>query len=226
MILYLMSQFIGEKLYRMTKAAERLGVTAQTVKTWIYSGKLRTLRTVGGEHRIPESEIHRILGVPPEKKSVIVYSRVSTRGQKDDLDTQEILLEKYAIDKGFSNIIKIKDIGSGLNQKRRGLLQMFKMVDSNDVDTIIVNYKDRLTRFGFDYLASYFKSHGVSIIVINETEIQDPQKELVDDLIAIVTSFSGKIYGMRSNKAKKIVESIEKEVKERAIAQDGQDNVA
>jgi predicted site-specific integrase-resolvase len=89
-----------------------------------------------------------------------------------------------------------------------------------------VNYKDRLTRFGFDYLASYFKSHGVSIIVLKETEIQDPQKELVDDLIAIVTSFSGKIYGMRSNKAKKIVKSFEKEVKERAIDQDGQDNIA
>jgi excisionase family DNA binding protein len=226
MILYLMSQFIGEKLYRMTKAAERLGVTAQTVKTWIYSGKLHTLRTVGGEHRIPESEIHRILGIPQEKKNVIVYSRVSTQGQKDDLETQGKLLEKIAVERGFSNIVKISDIGSGLNQKRRGLLQMFKMVDSNDVDTIIVNYKDRLTRFGFDYLASYFKSHGVSIIVINETEIQDPQKELVDDLIAIVTSFSGKIYGMRSNKAKKIVKSFEKEVKERAIDQDGQDNIA
>lgn len=215
-----MSKYIGEKLYRMTKAANRLGVTAQTVKNWIYAGKLHTLRTVGGEHRIPESEIQRVLGVEPDRKKNVVYSRVSTQGQKNDLVVQEKLLENYAIEKGFSNIVKINDIGSGLNQKRRGLLNLFKMIDNNEIDTIIVNYKDRLTRFGFDYLVSYFKSHGVSVIVINETEVQDPHKELVDDLIAIVTSFSGKIYGMRSNKAKKIVQSIEKEVKKRAVDQD------
>ncbi|TXT62017.1 MAG: hypothetical protein BAJALOKI1v1_1050011 [Promethearchaeota archaeon] len=86
------------------------------------------------------------------------------------------------------------------------------MVNNNEVSAVIVTYKDRLTRFGFNYLESYFTSHGTRIIVLNREEVQDPQKELVDDLIAIVTSFSGKVYGYRSHKARWIVSHLKKEV--------------
>jgi predicted site-specific integrase-resolvase len=87
------------------------------------------------------------------------------------------------------------------------------MISNNEIDTIIVNYKDRLTRFGFEYLETNFNSHGATIVVLNHEEVQDPQKELVDDLIAIVTLFSGKIYGLRSHKVKKIVSGIKQEMK-------------
>jgi predicted site-specific integrase-resolvase len=109
--------------------------------------------------------------------------------------------------------VKLRDIASGLNGKRVGLFRLFKMISNDEVDTIIVNYKDRLTRFGFEYLKTYFNSHGATIVVLNHEEVQDPQIELVDELIAIVTSFSGKIYGLRSHKAKRIVSGIKQEVK-------------
>ncbi len=75
-----------------------------------------------------------------------------------------------------------------------------------------MNYKDRLTRFGFEYLKSYFDLHGAKVLVLNQEAIQDPQNELVEDLIVIVASFSGKIYGLRSHKAKKIVQRGKQEV--------------
>lgn len=208
-----MSEFLGESLYRIGKASHRLGVSIPTVRNWIYSGKLTTLRTMGGEHRIPESEIRRVLGIVNKERKTVIYSRVSSQGQKSDLTTQEQLLEQYAIKNGYSTIVKLNDIASGLNGKRGGLNKLFDMVSNNEVDVVIVNYKDRLTRFGFHYLESYFKAHQTRIIVLNQDEIQDPQKELVDDLIAIVTSFSGKIYGLRSHKAKHIVRTLKTEVK-------------
>ena len=208
-----MSSFLGEELYRIGKASKRLGVSIPTIRNWIYSGKLYTLRTAGGEHGIPESEIRRILGVPTLRKKTILYSRVSTQGQKKDLETQEQLLEHHAVVNGYRNIVKLRDIASGLNGKRPGLNRLFKMISNNEVDVIIVNYKDRLTRFGFDYSETYFTSHGANIVVLNLEEEQDPHKELVDDLIAIVTSFSGKTYGLRSHEAKKIMKGLKQEVK-------------
>ena len=88
-----MSSFFGEELYRIGKASKRLGVSILTVRNWIYSEKLNALRTAGGEYEIPESEIRRVLGVPILKKKTILYSRVSTQGQKKDLERQELLLE-------------------------------------------------------------------------------------------------------------------------------------
>jgi excisionase family DNA binding protein len=208
----MVNSFLGQKLYRVGKAASNLGVTVQTLKNWIYAGKIQSLKTAGGEHRIPESEIKRILGIKEEEKKNIIYARVSSRDQAKDLETQLDLLESFVIKNGHSNIIKMKDIGSGINPKRKELLKLFKMVDENEISNVFITYKDRLTRFGFGYLEHYFNSHGVTISIINDEEVKDPQKELVDDLIAIVTSFSGKIYGMRSHKSKKIVEAVKKEV--------------
>ncbi|MFX1294178.1 MAG: recombinase family protein [Promethearchaeota archaeon] len=96
------------------------------------------------------------------------------------------MLEHFAIENGYINLVKFRDIASGLNLKRRGLRKIFKLIDANKIATIIVNYKDRLNRFGFKYLKSYFNLHGTKILVLNQEAIQDPQKELVDDLIAIV----------------------------------------
>jgi excisionase family DNA binding protein len=208
----MVNSFLGQKLYRVGKAATNLGVTVQTLKNWIYAGKIQSLKTAGGEHRISESEIKRILGIKEEEKKNIIYARVSSRDQAKDLETQLDLLESFVIKNGHSNIIKMKDIGSGINSKRKELLKLFKMVDENEISNVFITYKDRLTRFGFGYLEHYFNSHGVIISIINDEEVKDPQKELVEDLIAIVTSFSGKIYGMRSHKSKKIVEAVKKEV--------------
>ncbi len=136
-----------------------------------------------------------------------------SQGQKSDLTTQEQLLEQYAIKNEYNNFVKLKCIASGLNGKRYGLNKLFDIVSNNKVDIVIMNYKARLTRFGFHYLETYFKAHQTRIIVLHQNEIQDSQKELVDDLIAIVTSFSDNIYELRSHKAKYIVRALKTEVK-------------
>jgi excisionase family DNA binding protein len=84
-----MSEFLGDHLYRIGKASQRLGVSIPIIRNWIYSGKITTLRIAGGDHRIPEAEIRRILGIPQKEGKTFIYSRVSSQGQNSDLATQK-----------------------------------------------------------------------------------------------------------------------------------------
>ena len=179
---------------------------------WLKAHKIQSMRTLGGEYRFSSTEINRILGVkPPKNRKTVLYSRVSSRDQVKDLESQEALLEQFALKNGYSQIVKLKDVGSGLNPKCPNFTKMLKLINNQEVAVIIIAYRDRLTRFGFEYLESYFQSHDTKIMVLNQEEIQDPQKELVADLIAIITSFSGKIYGLRSHKTKKLIRNMRAE---------------
>ncbi len=104
---------------------------------------------------------------------------------------------------GIDNPLIFRDIASGLNTKRTGLQKMCRLIGEGTVNRVIVAYKDRLTRFGFNYLKRYFSSHGASITIINRTEAKGVQNELVQDLIAIITSFSGRVHDMRSRGKRK-----------------------
>jgi len=194
------------RLYRTGEVAKKLGVSKMTVLRWIKSGKLKAHR-IGKEYRVPESEILRILeGKLPDK--VIIYARVSSRDQKEDLERQVEYLKHYCSSKGYQVAKIITDVSSGLNENRRGLKQLFKLVESGEVTKVVITYRDRLTRIGFKYLEQYFNSHGVEIEVIFDDEEKTPEKELVEDLLAIVTSFAGKLYGMRSHKKKRLIEVV------------------
>ncbi|ALV63510.1 hypothetical protein ADU37_CDS18110 [Thermococcus sp. 2319x1] len=193
------------RLYRTGRASELLGISKPTLIRKIKSGEIKAYR-VGREYRIPESEIKRLLeGKTLEK--VVIYARVSSRDQKEDLERQVEHLKNYCSSKGYQVIKIITDISSGLNENRKGLKQLFKLVESGEVGKVVITYKDRLTRFGFKYLENYFNSHGVEIEAIFDDE-EKTEKELVEDLIAIVTSFAGKLYGMRSHKTKRLIEAV------------------
>ena len=194
------------RLYRTGEAAKRLGVTRMTVLRWIKAGKIKAYK-VGREHRIPESEIKRILeGKVPDE--VVIYARVSSRDQKEDLERQVEYLKGYCTTKGYKVARIITDIASGLNEDRKGLRQLFRLVESGEITKVVITCRDRLTRFGFRYLEQYFSSHGVEIEVIFDDESKTPEKELVEDLLSIVTSFAGKLYGIRSHKKKRLVEAV------------------
>jgi len=194
------------KLYRTGEVAKKLGVSKMTVLRWIKTGKLKAHR-IGKEYRVPESEIKRILeGKIPDK--VVIYARVSSRDQKEDIEKQVEYIKNYCSSRGYQVAKILTDISSGLNENRRGLKQLFKLVESGEVTKVIITYRDRLTRFGFRYLEQCFNSHGVEIEVIFDDEEKTPEKELVEDLLAIVTSFAGKLYGMRSHKKKRLVEAV------------------
>lgn len=182
----------------MKEACLLLGLHPRTIQKWDKQGKIRVVRTPGGRRRIPESEIRRLQG---EKgiRSIIGYARVSSNTQKDDLKRQV----EYLRQSGVQEVIT--DIGSGLNEKRKGFLRLLDRVLHNEVDKVVILYEDRLTRFGFDTLKKVFEAHGTTIEVLNQTDVKPPQQELVEDLITIISHFSGKLYGMRSHKQKEVV---------------------
>ena len=199
-----------EKHYTMKEASKILGVTVKTLQRWDKEGKIRCIRTAGGRRRIPESEIKRILGLREERK-VVGYARVSGKSErrKEDLKRQIEVIKEYSKRLGIEEIEVIKDIGSGLNENRKGFQKLLDLVLNNEVSKVIVTHKDRLTRFGFETLKRIFEKHGTEIVVIYDKD-SDSKEELVEDLITIIAHFAGKLYGMRSHKYKKVVEDAKK----------------
>jgi len=193
---------VPERLYTLKEACLLLGLHPRTIQKWDKQGKIRVLRTLGGRRRIPESEIRRLQG---ERgiRSIIGYARVSSPTQRDDLERQV----EYLRQRGVQEVVT--DIGSGLNEKRRGFLRLLDRVLHNEVDKVVVLCEDRLTRFGFDTLRIVFEAHGTTIEVLNHVEIKSPRQEVVEDLITIISHFSGRIYGMRSRKHREVVKRAE-----------------
>jgi len=200
-----------EKHYTMKEASKILGVTVKTLQRWDKQGIIKCIRTAGGKRRVPESEIRRILGLT-ENRKIIGYARVSSHTQKDDLERQMEMIKKYARDMGLEIEI-LKDIGSGLNENRKGFRKLIEMVKNKEVSKVIIAYPDRLTRFGFKTLEFFFNSYGTEIVILNKDE-KTPQEELVEDLITIISHFAGRLYGMRSHKYKKVMEDARRLFKE------------
>ena len=200
------------KLYRTGKAAEMLGVHKVTVLRWIKEGRIGAVR-IGKEFRVPEDEVKRLLGGKVTNTAVI-YARVGSSDRKSGLERQVEYLKGYCSAKGYNTVDILIDVASGLDEKRRGLRELFDYVVNGKVNVVVISYKDRLTRFGFKYLEEFFRSHGVRIEVVFREEPRDIQQELIEDLIAIVTSFAGRLYGMRSHKKKKVVESVKQAIRD------------
>jgi excisionase family DNA binding protein len=198
-----------ERLLRPKEACQLLGISYSTLLRWIREGKIRAVMTEGGKYRIPYSEIKKYLERREETRAVI-YARVSSADQREDLERQINYLTNYATAKGYKVVEVLKDIASGLNTQRKGLLRLFKLVEGRSVDVVLITYKDRLTRFGFEYLEEFFSTMGVKIEVVFREEPKDATQELVEDLISIITSFAGKIFGVRSHKKTLLVQGVKK----------------
>ncbi len=193
-----------EKLYRVSEVAKMLNVSNVAVRKWIKSGELRA-KKVGKLWMIPESELKIFLGEKTKEIRAVIYARVSSHRQKKDsnLERQVKRLRNYCSARGYKVIGVITDVASGLKEDRSGLIKLFDMVENKRIDVVVVEFKDRLTRFGFDYLQRYFGSHGVRIEVVEETE-KNYFEELIEDFVSIIISFAGRIYGKRSQKFRKI----------------------
>ena len=201
-----------ERLLTLKEACKLLGIHPNTLRKWDKQGKIRVVRTVGGRRRIPESEVKRLMGIKEidVSRRAAIYVRVSSHDQKQkgDLERQKQHLLKYARTRNYEVAAILEDVASGLDENRKGLNKLFNMVDRREIGVVIVSFKDRLTRFGFKYLERYFSSHNVKIEVVDVEEPKDVHQELVEDLIAIVSSFAGKLYGLRSHKYKKVVKGV------------------
>lgn len=192
------------------KFAKSLGVSIQTLRNWDKEGKLKpTYVTENGYRYYSEDLLNKfknVKNVNKIKKKNILYARVSTKSQKDDLDRQVDNLKQYAYSKGYSFEI-ITDIGSGINYKKEGLLKMINLVECGEVDRIIVLYKDRLIRFGYDLIEYICKLNDTKIEIVDNSTISKEQ-ELTEDLIQIITVFSNKLYGARSKKTINLIKSV------------------
>ena len=192
------------------KFAKSLGVSIQTLRNWDKEGKLKpTYVTENGYRYYSEDLLNKfknVKNVNKIKKKNILYARVSTKSQKDDLDRQVDNLKQYAYSKGYSFEI-ITDIGSGINYKKEGLLKMINLVECGEVDRIIILYKDRLIRFGYDLIEYICKLNDTKIEIVDNSTISKEQ-ELTEDLIQIITVFANRLYGARSKKTINLIKSV------------------
>lgn len=198
-------------LLTIGKTAKEVGVSIDTLRRWEREGKIKPRRTVGGHRRYDLDEVKGYINGKKKnaKKTTLIYARVSTPARKNDLENQVQKLELFCASKGWTYKI-IKDIGSGLNYNKKGLQELIKLIETNQLERIVLNYKDRLLRFGSEIIFEMCKYHNVEVIVLNETEQKTYEEELVEDVLSIITVFSAKLYGSRSHKNKKIVEESKK----------------
>ena len=198
------------KYYSIGQFAKAIGKTTKTLRNWDKNGKLKPVRVEDTWYRYySQEQLNHFLGLKLEKqinKKIIGYCRVSSHKQKDDLERQIENIKTYMYAKGYQFEI-ITDIGSGINYNKKGLNQIIDMVTNSEVEKIVVLYKDRLIRFGYELIENLCNKFGTIIEIIDNTE-KTEQQELVEDLVQIVTVFSCRLQGKRANKAKKMIKEL------------------
>lgn len=196
------------KYYSINEFSKILGVSAQTLRNWDANGKLHPHHTsTNGYRYYSHEQLNQVMNVKPNLDRVTIgYCRVSSHKQKDDLEHQIENVKTYLIAKGQPFEI-ISDIGSGINYKKKGLKELIKLITQNKVEKVVVLYKDRLLRFGFELVEYIASLYNCEIEIMDNTE-KSEQQELVEDLVQIITVFSCKLQGKRAGKARKFVKEL------------------
>lgn len=195
---------------RPQEARARLNISDETLKVWAREGKIKYIKTRGGHRRYNLASA--IVGAPssPQPRKCICYARVSSSGQKEDLGRQVEFFRAR-----FPNHEIIQDIGSGLNFKRKGFRALLGLALRGAVQELVVTYKDRLCRFGFELLSEIVRYGRGRILVLNQDEERTPEAELCADLLSIVTVFSARIHGFRSGRNRRAIRDLREEGQER-----------
>ncbi len=184
--------------------AKRLGLHPLTVRRWVKEGKIAAI-PIGREARIPITEVERLLG---EQRAgiIVLYARVNGHADKEDVQRQVQQLEQWAlVARTGQKTVTLTDIGSGLNTERKNLQRLLALVQDYQVAEVVVTFSDRLTRFGLSYLQTLFSGYGVTLTVLHPDEEHTPEQEVTDDLLALIASFAGRLYGVRSRKQRALV---------------------
>lgn len=194
------------ELLSVGKFAKTVGVTTTTLRRMHQSGELIPAHISNGGTRYYSTEQLKLFQSSNHERIVIGYCRVSTPSQKDDLETQVQNVKSYMYAKGYKFDI-IKDIGSGINYKKKGLKELINRIENNEVSKVVILYKDRLIRFGFELIEYLCEINNVEIEVIDNSECSK-EKELTDDLIQIITVFANRLYGQHSKKTKRLINEV------------------
>ena len=201
------------KYYSSKTVTQMLGVTAQTLRNWDKDGKLKPSYVKSNGYRYYSED--SILSYTQERKTkknlnAIGYARVSSKKQSDDLERQVNNLKTY-LDSKYSIYEIITDIGSGINYTKPGLKKLIEKINKKEIDLIVVLYKDRLLRFGFELVEYFAELNNVKIEVLDKID-KNQDQELVEDLVQIVTVFSCKIQGKRKAKTKELIDEFSQKI--------------
>ncbi len=194
------SKFVGGK-----EASNILGVHQRTLYQWEEKGKIDTIRTPGGKRLYNVEKFLKnkndIIKVNNEdetklERMKIIYIRVSSLSQKYDLERQKIYMQKR-----YPGHYLIEDIGSGMNLNKRGIRKIIKWAIEGKIEEVVVAYKDRLARFGYELIEDLIKEYSSGrIIVLNKKKETEPEEELVKDMLQIMNIFVAKMNGLRKYK--------------------------
>lgn len=184
---------------KLSKYAEKIGVKRATATKWFHKGLIK------GAYQLPTGTIivpDEIFDTEKKEKigKTVIYARISSpERRRTDLEYQAKRMSDFCISNGWKIDRIVKEVGSGLNDSRPKLMELFN--GKKNIQRIVVEHKDRLTRFGFNYLLVLAEAKGIEIVVANVTE--NPKDDLMLDFVSIITSFCARMYGQRRGKAKK-----------------------
>ena len=191
------------KIYKITEASAYLGISINSLKTLANNNKINSFKTDGEHRRFREDDLDTYMGIKKEKQErlTVIYARCSTAKQKENLERQKDRLRKHAEEKGYKYLM-IDEIASGINEKRKGIHKLIKMCFEGKVERILIEYKDRLARFGYEYLDAIFRNLEI-IVEIVEIKEKKYEEELAEDIMKILTCYSARYYGARGGRKKK-----------------------
>lgn len=204
------------KLLSIGQASKLLGVTIQTLRNWDKNGLLKPDElTKGGERRYKLETLKNInknIVYNQDKLRTIAYARVSSSDQKDDLIRQVEVLEMYCSKAGFQYEV-IQDLGSGMNYYKKGLTKLLNLILEGEIKRLVITHKDRLLRFGAELVFAICEAKEVEVIIINKGEENIKfEEELAKDVLEIITVFSARLYGSRSDKNKELLDDMQKAI--------------
>lgn len=188
-------------VYRVKEFAKLVGKSPSTLRRWESEGKIKPRRSAGNQRYYTEKDLQVALNIESASNSgkTVVYCRVSSRGQIPELHHQVSAMEEFCRGRGCKVDDWITEIGGGMNFKRKKFLKLMRSVRLGEVETIIVAHKDRLARFAYDFIEEFASWYGCQLVVANQESLS-PQAEMIDDLMAIVHTFSCRLYGLRRYK--------------------------
>lgn len=183
-------------MIKISKLAKDLSVTKATIYNWHLKGDIEFIKSDTNRNYVSVETYNRLLGIKQHKEEyVVIYCRVSSSENKSNLETQKERLINYCNVKGYKVADVVTEIASGVNDQRPKLMKILK---DNKYTKIIVEHKDRLTRFGFNYFQTFTEVLGKEIEVVNN--ISSEKEDLIEDFVSIITSFCSRIYGNRRSK--------------------------
>jgi putative resolvase len=175
----------------ISKAAEYLNVAKSTLRNWEAEGLITPLRTASNQRRYTKEMLDEVLqgNVKASKPKKLLTIGCEVNGYQFKI---------------------IQDVGSSLNYKKKGLTELINMICKKQCERVVVNYQDRLVRFGFEMIETICQANDVELVVINQTDNVDPNSELVEDVLSIITVFSAKLYGKRSHRNARVIQESKK----------------